>query len=102
MKRILLIALLIVAANTVAAKTLTIKHDKKLPTPHDLITKGTILDKTALDVNINYGYGTMRYFIAWDKTDDIYYCVLRGRFEVDRNTTVRCRLATQETQSIVK
>ena len=102
MKRILLTALFIVIANAIVGKTLTIKHDKKLPTPHDLITKGTILDKTALHVDKNYGYGTMRYFIAWDKTDDIYWCSLYGTFGVDTNTTVRCRLATQQTESIVE
>ena len=102
MKKILLTALLIVAANTVAAKTLTIKHDNKLPTPHDLITKGTILDKTALAVDTNYGYGTMRYFIAWDKTDDIYWCSLYGTFGVNANTTVRCHLATQQIELTVE
>ena len=102
MKHLILTISLILFANTVAATTLSIKHKKKLPTPHDLITKGTILDKTALDVNINYGYGTMRYFIAWDKTDDIYWCVLNGYLYSDKNTTVTCRLAIQETQSTVE
>ena len=96
MKRILLTALLIVTANTVAAKTLTIKHDKKLPTPHDLITKGTILNKTDIKQS------AMGYFIAWDKTDDIYWCVLKGYLFLDTNTTVTCRLATQQSESIIE
>ena len=96
MKKLLFTALLIVTANTVAAKTLTIKHDKKLPTPHDLITKGTILNKTDIKQS------AMGYFIAWDKTDDIYWCILKGYLFSDTNTTVTCRLATQETQSTVK
>ena len=96
MKRLLLTALLIVTANTVAATSLSIKHNKKLPTPHDLITKGTILDNTDLIE------GNMAYFIAWDKTDDIYYCVLKGYLYSDTNTTVTCRLATQATHSPVK
>ena len=74
MKRILLTALLVVTANTVAAKTLTIKHDKKLPTPHDLITKGTILNKTDIKQS------TMGYFFS------------------DTNTNVTCRLATQQSE----
>ena len=96
MKKLLLTALLIVTANTVAAKTLTIKHDKKLPTPHDLITKGTILNKTDIKQS------AMGYYIAWDKTDDIYFCVLKGYLYSDANTTVICRLATQETEGTVK
>ena len=102
MNRILLTALLIVTANTVAATSLSIKHNKKLPTPYELITKGRILDKSALDLNKNYGFGTMRYFIAWDKTDDIYWCYLYGTVNLDANAQVKCRLATQETQSTVK
>ena len=96
MKRLLLTALLIVTANTVLGKTLTIKHDKKLPTPHDLITKGTILNKTDIK------QGGMHYFIAWDKTDDIYWCALGGSLDPRYNTSVRCRLATQQTESIVE
>tara|TARA_B100001109_G_scaffold219553_1_gene190167 strand:+ start:1173 stop:1463 length:291 start_codon:yes stop_codon:yes gene_type:complete len=96
MRTLILTALLIVAANTVAAKTLAISHDKKLPTPNDLITKGTILNKTPISG------GTMAYFIAWDKTDDFYWCVLRGTLDPQRNATVRCRLAIQETQSTVE
>lgn len=44
----------------------------------------------------------MAYFIAWDKTDDFYWCVLRGTLDPQRNATVRCRLAIQETQSTVE
>ena len=68
MKRLILTALLIVTANTVASATISTQHDKNLPTPHDLITKGKILDKT------NLVQGTMQYWIAWDKTDDMFFC----------------------------
>jgi hypothetical protein len=88
MKRILLTALLIVTANTASALQLSIKHNKDLPTPHELITKGTILDKHPIK------QGTMAYFVAWDKTDDIYWCILNGR---DR-AYVQCQLAIQETK----
>ena len=71
MKRLLLTALLIVTANTVAATSLSINHNKKLPTPYELITKGNILDKQ-YDAKLE----TLDYFIAWDKTDDIYTCVI--------------------------
>ena len=96
MMRLILTSLLIVAVNTVAAKSLAISHDKKLPTPNDLITKGTILNKTDIS------QGAMVYFIAWDKTDDFYWCVLRGTLDPQRNASVRCRLAIQETQSTVE
>ena len=69
MKRILLTALLIVTANTVSATNLSIVHDKKLPTPYELLTKGEVLDKQ-VDVE------GMVYYIAWDKTDDLYACYL--------------------------
>ena len=88
MKRILLTALLIVTANTASALQLSIKHNKDLPTPHELITKGTILDKHPIK------QGAMAYFVAWDKTDDIYWCYLSGR---DR-AYVQCQLAIQETK----
>ena len=88
MKRIILTALLIVTANTVAALQLSIKHNKDLPTPHELITKGMILDKHPIK------QGQMAYFFAWDKTDDIYWCILDGR---DR-ALVRGKLALQETR----
>ena len=88
MKRILLTALLIVTANTASALQLSIKHNNDLPTPHELITKGTILDKHSIK------QGAMAYFVAWDKTDDIYWCYLSGR---DR-AFVQCQLAIQETK----
>ena len=96
MKHLILTISLILFANTVAATTLSIKHKKKLPTPHDLITKGAILNKTDIKQS------AMGYFIAWDKTDDIYWCVLNGYLYSDKNTTVTCRLAIQETQSTVE
>ena len=68
MKRLILTALLIVTANTVAATSLSIKHNKDLPTPYELITKGTILHKLTEDD------GDPTYYIAWDKTDDLYTC----------------------------
>ena len=70
MKRILLTALLIVTANTVAATNLSPDHNKKLPTPYELITKGKILEK------FTDKQGNPSYYIAWDKTDDIYMCFL--------------------------
>ena len=70
MKRILLTALLIVTANTVAATNLSPDHDKKLPTPYELITKGEILEKYTDE------QGNPSYYIVWDKTDDIYLCGL--------------------------
>ena len=72
MKRILLTALLIVTANTVVAATvLSPKHNKKLPTAYELITKGEILHEY-----IN-NQGDQSYYILWDKTDDLYSCRLR-------------------------
>ena len=88
MKRLILTALLIVTANIASALQLSIKHNKDLPTPHELITKGTILDKHPIK------QGQMAYFVAWDKTDDIYWCVLDGR----DLPFVLCRLAIQETR----
>ena len=70
MKRILLTALLIVTANTVSALQLSIQHNKDLPTPYERITKGKILEKAMLEKS---GF---RYWIAWDKTDDIYNCAV--------------------------
>ena len=70
MKRLILTALLIVTANTVAATNLSPFHDKKLPTPYELITKGEVLHKYSDDS------GDPVYYIAWDKTDDIYMCFL--------------------------
>jgi len=72
MKRLLLTALLIVTANTVVAATkLSPQHDKKLPTPYELITKGEMLHKYTVDD------GDPVYYIVWDKTDDLYSCRLR-------------------------
>ena len=88
MKRILLTALLIVTANIASALQLAINHNKDLPTPHELITKGTILDKHPIK------QGAMAYFVAWDKTDDIYWCYLSGR----DSAYVQCKLAIQETK----
>ena len=68
MKRLILTALLIVTANTASALQLSIEHNKKLPTPYELITKGEILHKYSDDS------GDPVYYIAWDKTDDIYSC----------------------------
>ena len=96
MKRILLTALVIVTANTVAATSLSIKHNKKLPTPYELITKGKVLEK------FTDKQGNPSYYIAWDKTDDIYYCVLRGTFNEMLSTWARCRLAVQQSEGKVK
>ena len=85
MKRLLLTALLIVTANTVAATSLSIKNNKKLPTPYELITKGTPLHKYTVDD------GDPVYYIVWDKTDDLYSC--RLRFNI-----VKCVLMVQGTE----
>ena len=85
MNRLILTALLIVTANTVAATSLSIKHNKKLPTPYELITKGTILHKY-IEKD-----GSPTHYIAWDKTDDIYTCVIML-------VTVDCYLLEQTTQ----
>ena len=71
MKRLLLTALLIVTTNTVVAATkLSPQHDKKLPTPYELITKGEMLHKYTVDD------GDPVYYILWDRTGDIYSCAL--------------------------
>ena len=85
MNRLILTALLIVTANTVAATSLSIKHNKKLPTPYELITKGTILHKY-IEKD-----GSPTHYIAWDKTDDIYTCVIML-------VTLNCYLLEQTTQ----
>ena len=69
-----------VAANTVAATSLSIQHNKDLPTPYQLIIKGKILDKT----------------------DDIYWCTLFGMSDLDTNTGAKCRFAVQHSKSIVE
>ena len=72
MKRLLLTALLIVTGNTVVAATvLSPQHNKQLPTPYELITKGKILK------HYTDNKGNPSYYIAWDKTDDFYNCVFR-------------------------
>ncbi len=86
MKRLLLTALIIVTANTVVAATkLSPQHDKKLPTPYELITKGEMLHKYTVDD------GDPVYYIVWDKTDDLYSC--RLRFNI-----VKCVLMVQGTE----
>lgn len=86
MKRLLLTALLIVTTNTVVAATkLSPQHDKKLPTPYELITKGEMLHKYTVDD------GDPVYYIVWDKTDDLYSC--RLRFNI-----VKCVLMVQGTE----
>ena len=86
MKRLLLTALLIVTTNTVVAATkLSPQHDKKLPTPYELITKGEMLHKYTVDD------GDPVYYIVWDKTDDLYSC--RLRFNI-----VKCALMVQGTE----
>ena len=86
MKRLLLTALLIVTTNTVVAATkLSPQHDKKLPTPYELITKGEMLHKYTVDD------GDPLYYIVWDKTNDLYSC--RLRFNI-----VKCVLMVQGTE----
>ena len=92
MKGILLTAPLIVTANTVAATSLSIKHHKKLPTPCELITKGEILDQQSAKG------GTVIYYIAWDKTDDIYRCGLY-RDTGDQLSVAKCCVSIQETKT---
>lgn len=94
MKRLILTALLIVTANTASALQLSIKHNKDLPTPHELITKGTILDK-----QYDAKFGTLDYYIAWDKTKDIYTCVIKRVFENGENISfASCVLHSQKTR----
>ena len=100
MKHILLTISLIVFANSVSATSLSIKHNKKLPTPYELITKGKILEKTEIDRKVVAS--TMAYFIAWDKTDDIYWCVVLGTLNEAMDGYATCRLLVQETEGTVK
>ena len=91
MKHILLTISLIVFANSVSATSLSIKHNKKLPTPYELIKKGKILDKQSIK-------GAVIYFIDWEKTDDIYRCHLTSTVTNGNNMALaRCYLAIQET-----
>ena len=89
MKHVLLTISLILFANTVAAATLSIKHNKKLPTPYELITKGKILDKQSIE-------GVVVYYIDWDKTDDIYRCALDWN-RTTRVAVAKCHLSIQDT-----
>ena len=94
-KQILLTISLILFAKTVAASSLSIKHNKDLPTPHDLIAKGKILDK----FRSKKGIGLV-YWIAWDKTNDIYFCHLSTKI-TERvryvDSTSDCYLTIQDT-----
>ena len=72
-------------AFAVSATSLSIQHNKKLPTPYELKTKGTILHKY-IEAD-----GKPTYHIAWDKTDDIYMCNIRL-------VRVDCYLLKQSTQ----
>ena len=45
MKRLILTVLLIGTANTVAATSLSIKHNKDLPSPYQLLVKGKMLER---------------------------------------------------------
>ena len=86
MKRILLTALLIVTASVANAK--------EPPTAYELITKGEILDK-----QYDAKRGTLRYYIAWDKTEDIYTCVI-NRFYAESGKNIsstRCANTSQTT-----
>ena len=69
MKHLILPILLILFANTVSAIELSVKHKKDLPTPYELMAKGKILEKKTPEKGFGFAY-----WIAWDKTDDIYYC----------------------------
>ena len=95
MKHIILTISLILVANTVAATSLSIKHNKDLPTPYELVTKGTILDKFKAEKS-----SALIYWIAWDKTDDIYLCHLSTRISERvryADSTSECYLTIQET-----
>ena len=95
MKHLILTISLILVASTVAATSLSIKHNKDLPTPYELVTKGTILDKFKAEKSSG-----LIYWIAWDKTDDIYFCHLSTRI-TERikyaESTSDCYLTIQET-----
>ena len=91
MKRILLTALLMVAANTVVGKTLSIKHNKDLPTPWQLMSKGKIIDQRQTEKN-----NAFIYYIAWDKTDDFYSCVIAPKATVCRLLEQASMLGTEK------
>ena len=95
MKHIILTISLILVANTVAATSLSIKHNKDLPTPYELVTKGKILDKFKAEKS-----SALIYWIAWDKTDDIYLCHLSTRISERvryADSTSDCCLTIHET-----
>ena len=94
-KNLMLLISLILIANTVAATSLSIKRNKDLPTPYELITKGTILDKFKAEKS-----SALIYWIAWDKTDDIYLCHLSTRISERvryADSTSDCYLTIQQT-----
>ena len=91
MKRILLTALLIVTANIASALQLSIQHNKDLPTPYELITKGKILNKETIKTGVTY-------IIDWDKTDDIYRCGLYWDTG-DQLSVAKCYVSIQETKT---
>ena len=93
MKRILLTALLIVTANSVVGKTLSIRHNKDLPTPWQLMSKGKIIDQRQTEKN-----SAFIYYIAWDKTDDIYRCGLYWDTG-DQLSVAKCYVSIQETKT---
>ena len=76
------------SAFAVSATSLSIKHNKKLPTPYELITKGTILHKY-IEAD-----GKPIYHIAWDKTDDIYRCY------ISLGLSSRCIQTEQQTLTV--
>ena len=80
------------SAFAVSATSLSIKHNKKLPTPYELITKGKILDQQSAKG------GTVIYYIAWDKTDDIYRCGLYWDTG-DQLSVAKCYVSIQETKT---
>ena len=85
MKRLLLTALLIVTANTASALQLSIEHNKDLPTIWELMSKGKIIDKRHIESSSGFVY-----YIAWDKTDDFYSCIIAPKGTL-------CRLLEQKT-----
>jgi hypothetical protein len=95
MKHILITILLILGATAVSAETKEQKlqrlldesdNNKRLPTPYELITKGTVIHKYTVDD------GDPVYYIVWDKTDDLYSC--RLRFNI-----AKCVLMAQGTEA---
>ena len=80
------------SAFAVSVTSLSIQHNKKLPTPYELITKGTILHKY-IEAD-----GKPTYHIAWDKTDDIYRCGLYWDTG-DQLSVAKCYVSIQETKT---